>query len=65
MSDQTSHELTKIFLLNLYILALVSKIFWKLIAFYIAKSYATSYHPQGDRMVDIFNRSLLQPLQAY
>ena len=34
-------------------------------AFSIQKSHATAYHPQGDGMVERFNRSLLQLLRCY
>ena len=34
-------------------------------AFGITKSQTTAYHPQGDGMVERFNRSLLQMLHAY
>ena len=34
-------------------------------AFGITKSGTTAYHPQGDGMVERFNRSLLQMLRAY
>ena len=34
-------------------------------AFGVSKSHATAYHPQGDGMVERFNRSLLQMLRAY
>ena len=34
-------------------------------AFGIAKSHTTAYHPAGDGLVECFNRSLLQMLQAY
>ena len=36
-----------------------------LIAFEIQKSCITAYHPQGDGMVERFNRSLLQLLRCY
>ena len=34
-------------------------------AFGIVKSYTTTYHPQGDGMVERFNRYLLQLLRSY
>ena len=34
-------------------------------AFGIVKSHTTAYHPQGDGMVERFNRSLLQLLRSY
>ena len=34
-------------------------------AFGIQKSHTTAYHPQGDGLVERFNRSLLQLLRAY
>ena len=34
-------------------------------AFGIVKSHTTAYHPQGDRMVERFNRSLLQLHRSY
>ena len=34
-------------------------------AFGVQKSHTTAYHPQGDGMVECFNRSLLQMLHAY
>ena len=34
-------------------------------AFGVSKSHTTAYHPQGDGMVERFNRSLLQMLRAY
>ena len=34
-------------------------------AFGIQKSHTTAYHPQGDRLVERFNRSLLQLLCTY
>ena len=36
-----------------------------LTAFGIQKSHTTAYHPQGDGMVERFNRSLLQLLRCY
>ena len=36
-----------------------------LTAFGIEKSHTTVYHPQGDGMVERFNRSLLQLLRCY
>ena len=37
----------------------------KLEAFGVEKSHTTSYHPEGDGMVERFNRSLLQLLSTY
>ena len=34
-------------------------------AFGVVKSHTTAYHPQGDGMVEHFNRSLLQLLRSY
>ena len=34
-------------------------------AFGISKSHTTAYHPEGDGMVEWFNRSLLQLLRTY
>ena len=34
-------------------------------AYRVKKSCSTAYHPQGDRMVEQFNQSHLQLLQAY
>ena len=34
-------------------------------AFGIVKSHTTAYHPQGDGIVECFNRSLLQLLRSY
>ena len=34
-------------------------------AFGISKSQTTAYHPQGDGLVEHFNRSLLQLLRCY
>ena len=34
-------------------------------AFSIVKSHTTAYHPQGDGMMERFNRSLLQLLRSY
>ena len=34
-------------------------------AFGVTKSHTTAYHPQGDGMVEHFNRSLLKLLRAY
>ena len=34
-------------------------------AFGVVKSHTTAYHPQGDGMVERFNRSLLQLLRSY
>ena len=34
-------------------------------AFGISKSHTTAYHPEGDGMVEQFNRSLLQLLRTY
>ena len=34
-------------------------------AFGESKSHTTAYHPQGDGMVERFNRSLLEMLRAY
>ena len=34
-------------------------------AFGILKSHTTAYHPQGDGLVERFNRSLLQLLRVY
>ena len=34
-------------------------------AFNVQKTHTTAYHPQGDGMVECFNRSLLQMFRSY
>ena len=75
MLDQTAqcitHELIKIFAVlgmpNIFQVQNFESTILKqtLKAFGVVKSHTTAYHPQGDGMVEHFNRSLLQLLRSY